>query len=247
MAAALRVPREPGTAAHGAAGQAAGLPRAGRAARGRGRRLGCRRLEGRAAGRVRRARGGPGRGTGQRDAGAGRRRRDDRARAAPMGAGRPVRCRDRDPGSARRCRGGIVRRRRACRRRAGERDRQAGILRLPVRRHRQPVAGGGRDLDRRCRTHPGPGHSPPDRDAAAGRPRGLGRGGPAAARSDRGRAACAPPSTRLLGTFRRHRLHRAPGPSAGVRLARAADRRPRRLSASGGSAWSGRVPAMPSC
>ena len=137
-----------------------------------------------------------------------------------VGAGRLCRCRDRDPGSARRRRGGIIRGCCACRRRAGERDRQAGLLRFPVRRLRQPVAGGGRDLDRRGGTHPGPGYSPPDRDAAARRPRGLGRGGPAAARSDRGRAAGAPTSTLPSGNVSStspSRCARAERPGCGSR------------------------------
>ena len=99
-----------------------------------------------------------------------------RVHRAP-GAGRPHRRRDRD----RRRRGGAeasaFAASRPRRRRAGQRHRQAGLLRFPVRRHRQPLACRDRHLDRRRGAGLRPGHPRQHRDAAARRPCALGAGG----------------------------------------------------------------------
>ncbi len=58
--------------------------------------------------------------------------------------------------------------------RARQRDRQAGLLHVPVRRRRQPLAAGGRHLHRRCGARVRPGHPLAHRGAAARRLRALG-------------------------------------------------------------------------
>ena len=109
-------------------------------------------------------------------------RRDRRSTAAP---GRPttsparpsrsVRCDDDDEAARfRRC---------GTRRgRAGQRHRQAGVLRLLLRRDRQPLAVGDRHLDRRRGSGVRPGDPRQDRGADPARLRALGRGGAALAR-----------------------------------------------------------------
>ena len=60
-------------------------------------------------------------------------------------------------------------------RRAGQRDRQAGVLRFFLRRHRQSLAAGHRNFDRRRGAGLCPGDPRQARGAAAERLRGLGR------------------------------------------------------------------------
>ena len=72
-------------------------------------------------------------------------------------------------------RGGAFRRRGARRRRAGQCHRQAGVLRLLLRRHRQPLAAGDRHLDRRRCAGVRPGDPRQARSADPARLRALGR------------------------------------------------------------------------
>ena len=80
-------------------------------------------------------------------------------------------------------RGRALCRRGARGRRAGQRHRQAGVLRLRLRRHRQPLAAGDRHLDRRRRAGVRPGDPRQARSADPARLRALGRGGAALARA----------------------------------------------------------------
>ncbi len=174
---------------HGAAGAAAGVPRARRQARGARRRQRRRGLEGGAVVGRRRAR--------RRLCGRVSRTRWRRSppirRAAPITVHARAWTRGRSGrrrGGHRRLRRRRVRRRlrrgRARRRRAGQRHRQAGVLRFRLRRHRQPLAAGDRHLDRRRRAGVRAGDPRQARGAAAARLRRLGRGGAALARGGEG-------------------------------------------------------------
>ena len=74
------------------------------------------------------------------------------------------------------------RRRGARRRRAGQRHRQAGVLRFRLRRHRQPLAAGDRHFDRRRGAGVRAGDPRQARGADPARLCALGRGGAALAR-----------------------------------------------------------------
>ena len=96
--------------------------------------------------------------------------------------------------------------------RAGERGRQAGLLRFPVRLGCQPFAGGDRHLDGRRRADPGPGDPAQDRDAAAPLRRLLGRFRQAHARTGDAAPAAGHGATCVLGALLRSGI---PGPDAG--------------------------------
>ena len=96
--------------------------------------------------------------------------------------------------------------------RAGERGRQAGLLRFPVRLGRQPFAGGDRHLDGRRRADPGPGDPAQDRDAAASLRRLLGRFRETHARTGDAAPAAGHGATCVLGALLRSGI---PGPDAG--------------------------------
>ena len=83
-------------------------------------------------------------------------------------------------------RGGAFRRRRPRRGRPGQRHRQAGVLRLLVRRHRQPLAAGHRHLDRRRRAGVRPGDPRQARSVDPARLRAVGRGRAALAQRRQG-------------------------------------------------------------
>ena len=162
-------PESQASAPHGPAGDASPVLHARRPARRRcwRQRGGC--LEGRAAvggGR-------DGRGAGSRslrgDGSACRRSAGWRGRPRPAVVDAGVLCgsRPRHRRHGRRCRGGPHLRCRARVRRAGQRDRQAGVLHLPVRRHRQPLAAGRRHLDRGRGADLRPGHPLAHRGPAA--------------------------------------------------------------------------------
>ena len=153
------------------------LDLAGRARSWRGSSA-ARGLEGRAAGGVRRARWScPGRGPhGQMSCWRPGQWAPGRSRSSrALGRRAPGRCRHRGPGGARRARrqpSPPPRVPRACRSTSST----SRLLRLPVRRHRQPLAGGGGISTDGAAPDPGPGHPAPHRGAAPARPRGLGGG-----------------------------------------------------------------------
>ena len=181
-----------------------------------------------------------------------RRRRRRALDLVPRAPGGPSRSRRRRGGGRRGGRrgGGALRRRGARPRRPRQRHRPAGLLRLPVRRHRQPLARHRVDLDRRRRPGPRPGRS-----AAASRPscRMPSRGWGATAKGFRDRLAAHPAlegrPPPLLGKVRRRRLHlagrggRAPGRARAHSPSRSSTATP-----SGPARWSSSAPgpAIPS-
>ena len=147
-------------------------------------------------------------------------RRDRHPPRAP-GLSRLSRRRHRGRRLRRRRRGGAFRRRRARRGRAGQRHRQAGVLRLLVRRHRQPLAAGDRHLDRRRGAGVRPGDPRQARSADPARLRALGRGGAAlaAARARLGLSFCG--RRRFWQIFTAHAIAH---PDAGPRHSRLSTR-----------------------
>ena len=137
----------------------------------------------------------------------------------------------------------------ACRRRACQRHRQAGFLPFPVRLHRQPLAGGGRHLDRRRRAHSRPGDPPPHRDAAAAFACRLGGAGAAtvASRSSP-RLACRARRRAFWETLVDRAFGPAPTASAEADLARIGDPpRPATLPPAAASPSSAPDPATRNC
>ena len=102
-------------------------------------------------------------------------------------------------------RGATLRSRRARGRRAGQCDRQAGVLRFCLRRHRQPLAAGDRHFDRRRRAGIRPGDPRQARGADPARLCALGRRGAALAHGACRRPACRSPARRRFW----QRVHRA--------------------------------------
>ena len=136
-------------------------------------------------------------------------------------------------------------------RRAGQRHRQADVLRLLLRRHRQPLAARDRHLDRRRGAGVRPGDPRQARSADPARLRALGRGrAPLAARrasrpdcrsTAAGGSGSVSPHARCSHPDRRRRSRRT---STGC-WPRPRPRAPR--SSRARSRWSAPVPAIPNC
>ena len=127
-------------------------------------------------------------------------------------------------------------------RRAGQRDRQARLLHLPVRRHRQPLAAGRRHLDRWRGAHLRPGHPLAHRGADPLGLRPLGHRRQAMARRSQAARSGTGGAAALLGAFRRPGACRAGPAAAGAGPQDVAGRGPRRRSGAGlgGSCHAGR-------
>ena len=150
-----------------------------------------------------------------------------------------------DADAAALCRG------RARGRRAGQRDRQAGVLRFLLRRDRQPLAAGDRHLDRRRRAGLRAGDPRQARGAAAARLRRLGGGGAALARAREGVRAFVRRPAQVLAA-----VHRACGGQSRPARRREADfdrfaRRGAKATAARSrtarSRWSAPAPAIRNC